>query len=108
MELEDICGNTENFVTKNFDWIAGTSTGAVCLKFFPVIFWKFFQILALALADGYKPIQCLRLYLRLKDEIFLTRSNPLVPYPDDKIEKFLKENFGENRKMANIKNKKLK
>ncbi|CAK5018338.1 unnamed protein product [Meloidogyne enterolobii] len=93
MELEDICGNTENFVTKNFDWIAGTSTGA---------------ILALALADGYKPIQCLRLYLRLKDEIFLTRSNPLVPYPDEKIEKFLKENFGENRKMANIKNKKLK
>ncbi|CAK5035846.1 unnamed protein product [Meloidogyne enterolobii] len=93
MELEDICGNTENFVTKNFDWIAGTSTGA---------------ILALALADGYKPIQCLRLYLRLKDEIFLTRSNPLVPYPDEKIEKFLKENFGETRKMANIKNEKLK
>uniref|UniRef100_A0A915N0U5 phospholipase A2 n=1 Tax=Meloidogyne javanica TaxID=6303 RepID=A0A915N0U5_MELJA len=93
MELEDICGDTENFVTKNFDWIAGTSTGA---------------ILALALADGYKPIQCLRLYLRLKDEIFLTRSNPLVPYPDEKIEKFLKENFGETRKMANIKNKKLK
>uniref|UniRef100_A0A915LDG6 phospholipase A2 n=1 Tax=Meloidogyne javanica TaxID=6303 RepID=A0A915LDG6_MELJA len=93
MELEDICGNTENFVTKNFDWIAGTSTGA---------------ILALALADGYKPIQCLRLYLRLKDEIFLTRSNPLVPYPDEKIEKFLKENFGETRKMADIKNKKLK
>uniref|UniRef100_A0A1I8BJM6 phospholipase A2 n=1 Tax=Meloidogyne hapla TaxID=6305 RepID=A0A1I8BJM6_MELHA len=88
MELEEICGNTENFVTKNFDWIAGTSTGA---------------ILALALADGYKPIQCLRLYLRLKDDIFCgTR-----PYPDAKIEKFLKENFGENRKMANL-NKKIK
>ncbi|KAF7636741.1 hypothetical protein Mgra_00003923 [Meloidogyne graminicola] len=88
MELEELNeAFNENFVLKNFDWIAGTSTGA---------------ILALALANGFSPIKCLRLYLRLKDDIFSR-----WPYSEEKFEEFLKANLGENRKMANI-NKKLK
>jgi patatin-like phospholipase/acyl hydrolase len=39
-----------------FDWICGTSTGA---------------ILALSLVEGYTIDECLRFYLRLKDEVFV-------------------------------------
>ena len=94
MELEELSGQTkrgsgqrvnENFVQRNFDWIGGTSTGA---------------ILALALADGTSMIECLRLYLRLKDDIFCTRFRP---YDSKCIEQFLKEQFGENRKMNKLK-----
>ncbi|KAI6175149.1 hypothetical protein M3Y99_01989800 [Aphelenchoides fujianensis] len=59
-----------------FDWIAGTSTGA---------------ILALALVDGYPLIECLRIYLRLKDEVF-KGSRPHDPAP---LEAFLKAEFQE-------------
>lgn len=49
---------TENkkSIVDHFDWIAGTSTGA---------------ILTLALATGTSLLDCLRLYIRLKDEIFV-------------------------------------
>ncbi len=40
-----------------FDWIAGTSTGGM---------------LALALASGKAPIECLYLYFKLKDKVRLT------------------------------------
>jgi hypothetical protein len=56
--------------------------------------------LALALADGTSMIECLRLYLRLKDDIFCTRFRP---YDSKCIEQFLKEQFGENRKMNKLK-----
>ncbi|KAI6226974.1 85/88 kDa calcium-independent phospholipase A2 [Aphelenchoides besseyi] len=59
-----------------FDWIAGTSTGA---------------ILAVALVDGYSVMECLRWYLRLKDEVFQgTR-----PHDPVHLENFLKQEFGE-------------
>uniref|UniRef100_A0A914HM85 PNPLA domain-containing protein n=1 Tax=Globodera rostochiensis TaxID=31243 RepID=A0A914HM85_GLORO len=67
-----------NFVQRHFDWIAGTSTGA---------------ILALALADGTPLLDCLRLYLRLKDDVFGPQA---------------KEHFGEQRKMADLRCGKMK
>lgn len=81
----------------HFDWIAGTSTGA---------------ILALALADGVELRNCLRLYLRLKDDIFVTKKSdeesstilkPTRPYSADSIELFLKTQFGANRCLGQIK-----
>lgn len=60
-----------------FDWIAGTSTGIFkkildCSKKSnvkqPTILGA---ILALSLAEGYPTIDCLRFYLRLKDEVFV-------------------------------------
>lgn len=54
-----------------FDWIAGTSTGA---------------IFALSLAEGYSTLDCLRFYLRLKDEVFIG-TRPHDPKP---LESFLK------------------
>lgn len=81
MELEERLG--EKPLLSYFDWLAGTSTGA---------------ILALALADGMKLRDCLRLYLRLKDEVF----NPPRPYSAEKIEFFLQQQFGKDRTMADI------
>jgi calcium-independent phospholipase A2 len=83
-----------------FDWIAGTSTGA---------------IMALFLVEGYTTMDCLRFYLRMKDGVFIGR-RPHDPKP---LEDFLKglllllellspqilECFGE-RTMNQIKNDK--
>lgn len=55
MHIEQELGQND-YILKNFDWIAGTSTGA---------------ILALLLATGTPLLDCLRLYLRFKDEVFI-------------------------------------
>lgn len=87
LELEELSGQKSksgrNFVQRNFDWIAGTSTGA---------------ILALALADGTPLLECMRLYFRLKDEIFCG----IRPYGASSIERFLTDQFGANRKMNEL------
>jgi hypothetical protein len=65
--------------------------------------------LALALADGTHLIDCLRLYFRLKDEIFGNKK--IVGYPSydaNGVESFLKKHFGEDRKMAQLRSGKIR
>ncbi|RWS00978.1 85/88 kDa calcium-independent phospholipase A2-like protein, partial [Dinothrombium tinctorium] len=66
-----------------FDWIAGTSTGA---------------ILALYIGLGNSANECRRLYFRLKDKIFVG----LRPYDSEPFEKFLRQALGEETKMTDI------
>ncbi|XP_075869198.1 85/88 kDa calcium-independent phospholipase A2 isoform X2 [Nelusetta ayraudi] len=66
-----------------FDWVAGTSTGG---------------ILALAIIHG-KSMEYLRcLYFRMKEQVFKGSR----PYESAPLEDFLKKEFGENTKMAEI------
>ena len=58
-----------------FDWIAGTSTGA---------------ILALALATGKSTLECQALYFRLKDKVFVDSK----PYGTKPLEELLQAEFG--------------
>ncbi|XP_030287137.1 85/88 kDa calcium-independent phospholipase A2 isoform X3 [Sparus aurata] len=66
-----------------FDWVAGTSTGG---------------ILALAIIHG-KSMEYLRcLYFRMKEQVFRGSR----PYESAPLEDFLKKEFGENTKMADV------
>uniref|UniRef100_A0A3Q3F5U4 phospholipase A2 n=1 Tax=Labrus bergylta TaxID=56723 RepID=A0A3Q3F5U4_9LABR len=66
-----------------FDWVAGTSTGG---------------ILALAIVHG-KSMEYLRcLYFRMKEQVFKGSR----PYESAPLEDFLKKEFGENTKMADV------
>ncbi|CAL8332477.1 unnamed protein product [Lota lota] len=66
-----------------FDWVSGTSTGG---------------ILALAIIHG-KSMEYLRcLYFRMKEQVFKGSR----PYESAPLEDFLKNEFGENTKMADI------
>lgn len=71
-----------------FDWVAGTSTGGV---------------LALLLACGKTPRQCLQLYFSLKDKVFIGNR----PHDADSLEKFLQREMGETTLMTDIKHPKL-
>lgn len=71
-----------------FDWIAGTSTGG---------------ILALGLASGKTLHEILCLYFRMKEHTFVGSR----PYPSEALEKILKECFGPDTVMADIKYPKL-
>ena len=71
-----------------FDWIIGTSTGA---------------ILAAGLACKKSPAYCQRLYFKLKDEVFKGSR----PYSEVNLENFLKSEFGEKTMMTSIKDHKL-
>lgn len=66
-----------------FDWIGGTSTGG---------------ILALALCQGIKAVDCQSIYFRLKDRVFVGSR----PYDSGPMESFLKDVFGENITFADI------
>ncbi|KAI5627630.1 85/88 kDa calcium-independent phospholipase A2 isoform X1 [Silurus asotus] len=67
-----------------FDWVAGTSTGG---------------ILALAVVHG-KSMEYLRcLYFRMKDQVFKGSR----PYESGPLEDFLKQEFGEETKMTEVK-----
>lgn len=66
-----------------FDWIGGTSTGG---------------ILALALCQGIKAVDCQSIYFRLKDRVFVGSR----PYDSGPMEAFLKDVFGENVTLADI------
>lgn len=85
LELESILKKP---IVHLFDWIAGTSTGG---------------ILALAIASGRTMKECLCLYFRLKEQTFVG----LRPYPSEALETVLKETFGGDSVMANIKHPKL-
>ncbi|VDM78756.1 unnamed protein product, partial [Strongylus vulgaris] len=67
----------------SFDWLAGTSTGA---------------ILALALSQGKSIPFCRSMYFRLKDEIFCGDR----PYSALILDSFLRSEFGENTTMADL------
>lgn len=97
MHIEQTYGKDASLL-RNFDWIAGTSTGA---------------ILALLLATGTPLLDCLRLYLQFKDEVFVGEFyicavwfSPIGsrPYDASILESFLKERFGEAKTMADIRN----
>ncbi|TSK67279.1 85/88 kDa calcium-independent phospholipase A2 [Bagarius yarrelli] len=71
-----------------FDWVAGTSTGG---------------ILALAVIHG-KSMEYLRcLYFRMKDEVFKGSR----PYESAPLEDFLKQEFGENTMMTDVRHPKV-
>ncbi|KAL3111799.1 hypothetical protein niasHT_011086 [Heterodera trifolii] len=105
LELERMAdggGNTQNkekkkynFLRRHFDFVAGTSTGA---------------ILALALADGTPLVDCLRLYLKLKDDVFgpEAKESRFGGYKPEHLEKFLQDHFGKERKMSDIRCGKMK
>lgn len=93
IEIENKLGQGSGSIINYFDWLAGTSTGA---------------IIALALANNFTLHDCLKFYLRFKDDIFMPEKdrNSLMmhrPYSADLIEKILKEQFGEFRKLSEIK-----
>ena len=70
-------------VTHCFDWITGTSTGA---------------ILALALSTGLSPVECQSLYFRMKDKVFVGQR----PYAVEPLEEFLKKQFTEEARMSDL------
>ncbi|XP_027024276.2 85/88 kDa calcium-independent phospholipase A2 isoform X2 [Tachysurus fulvidraco] len=75
-------------VRELFDWVAGTSTGG---------------ILALAVTHG-KSMEYLRcLYFRMKDQVFKGSR----PYESAPLEDFLKQEFGEETKMTDVRHPKV-
>lgn len=85
LELEKIVGKP---IRECFDWISGTSTGG---------------ILALGIASKMTMKECLCLYFHMKELTFVG----LRPYPSDSLVKVLKDSFGEETVMADIKEPKL-
>lgn len=85
IELEKAVGQP---ILHCFDWVAGTSTGA---------------ILALGLAAGKSLHECLCLYFRMKDITFVGKR----PYASEPLEQLLKECYGPNTVMAEISHPKL-
>lgn len=71
-----------------FDWVAGTSTGA---------------ILALGLAAGKSLKECFCLYFRMKEHAFVGAK----PYPSEPLETMLQETLGSQTVMADITHPKL-
>ena len=71
-------------IMQHFNWIAGTSTGA---------------ILALALAKGFSLLKCQALYFRFKDAVF---SGLMRPYDTAALERFLQKELGPDATMADI------
>lgn len=85
LELEKVI---EKPVNHCFDWIAGTSTGG---------------ILALGIASGKTMKECLCLYFRMKELTFVGSR----PYPSEALENVLKDSFGTETVMTDIKEPKL-
>lgn len=81
LELENIFGKP---IVHCFDWIAGTSTGG---------------ILSLAITSGKTMKECLCLYFKLKEVTFVGKR----PYPSENLENVLKETFGEDTVMSDLK-----
>ncbi|CAG9864303.1 unnamed protein product [Phyllotreta striolata] len=81
LELEKVVGKP---IKECFDWLAGTSTGG---------------ILALAIASGKTLKECLCLYFRLKETAFTGNR----PYSSDNLETILKDTFGTDTVMSDIK-----
>ncbi|CAJ0920790.1 unnamed protein product, partial [Mesorhabditis belari] len=84
-ELERLTGNS---IVSNIEWLGGTSTGS---------------ILAIGLALGRSPADCIRLYLRFKDEVF----RGIRPYSPKTLEACLIGEFGPDRKFGDVKKRLL-
>lgn len=76
----------------------GSLTAQVKLMSNLFMFIFFVGILALALASGKTLRECMRLYFKLKDEVFVGHR----PYSSEKFEGILKDTFGETATMADI------
>ncbi|CAH1987400.1 unnamed protein product [Acanthoscelides obtectus] len=85
LELEKIIGKP---MTHCFDWLAGTSTGG---------------ILALGIAAGKTMKECQCLYFSLKHHTF----NGSRPYSSEPLENVLRETFGTQTVMSDIKHPKV-
>ncbi|XP_019877346.2 85/88 kDa calcium-independent phospholipase A2 isoform X2 [Aethina tumida] len=85
LELETILNKP---IGNCFDWIAGTSTGG---------------ILGLAIATGKTMQECLCLYFRLKEQTFVG----MRPYSSQALENILKDTFGMETVMSDIKHPKI-
>jgi len=70
--------------TQLFDWIAGTSTGAM---------------VAIALAQGKTAIECQKFYFEMKNTVF----EGARPYATEPLENFLKSFYDETKTMKSIK-----
>jgi len=67
---------------------------------FPDVYSSFLQGLMLAaMANGRSPREVLRLYLRLRTQVFI----PPKPYDGAKLEEILKKEFGAEKRMSSIK-----
>ncbi|XP_030753365.1 85/88 kDa calcium-independent phospholipase A2 isoform X2 [Sitophilus oryzae] len=85
LELESVFQRPINFC---FDWVAGTSTGG---------------ILALGIASGKTMKECQCLYFRLKEQTFVGSR----PYCSENLENVMKETFGSETVMSDIKHPKV-
>ncbi|CAG9771001.1 unnamed protein product [Ceutorhynchus assimilis] len=85
LELEQVFGKPVHFC---FDWLAGTSTGG---------------ILALGIASGKTMKECQCLYFYLKEKTFIGSR----PYASENLENVMKELFGSETVMSDIKNPKV-
>ena len=81
--LQQKLGNSEVLIGQFFNFIGGTSTGA---------------IIALALAKGKSTFDILKLYIRFRDKVFSGKR----PYDSARLEEFLKQELGEATTMENI------
>uniref|UniRef100_A0AAF5PJG2 phospholipase A2 n=1 Tax=Wuchereria bancrofti TaxID=6293 RepID=A0AAF5PJG2_WUCBA len=103
IHIEKLLGHS---VMEHFQWLCGTSTGAVIalgLAKGLLILNPKFLIYINNLFAGYSLKRCQNLYLRIKDELFVGRR----PYSDKVIESFLCEIFGEETMMAQLRSKKV-
>lgn len=85
LELERVFDKPINFC---FDWLAGTSTGG---------------ILALGIASGKTMKECQCLYFRLKEKTFIGSR----PYCSENLENVMKETFGSETVMSDIRHPKV-
>jgi calcium-independent phospholipase A2 len=91
--------STDSQLIEKFDWIAGTSTGAIA---------------AAALCNGKTLKQCLKLYFHLKNEVFYPtwlKKGPALActgsrHCKENLETYLKKELKEKTKMKHIKDKK--
>ena len=87
--LHCITQEADQAVTDLFSWIAGTSTGG---------------IIALLLASGKSPMECLKRYFEIKDTVFEGGPRPVRsrPYDENPLEDCLKEDFPETMMMKDL------
>ncbi|XP_060535759.1 85/88 kDa calcium-independent phospholipase A2 isoform X2 [Cylas formicarius] len=85
LELETLFQKPVSFC---FDWLAGTSTGG---------------ILALGIATGKTMKECQNIYFQMKDHTFVGNR----PYSSENFENIMKETFGHESVMSDIKHTKV-
>ncbi|CAG0900955.1 unnamed protein product [Darwinula stevensoni] len=89
--IEEMLGRP---IATAFDWIAGTSTGGILAL----------MIASAIITLGKSVREAQRLYLNLKDKVFVGK---IRPYPTENLERFLRDEFGESTVMTDLKNHKV-